>query len=311
MKSKKKNININLRLLIPLVILFCIFTVFRFMPQQNVSTREMLFMGTTARVSIVSGDKAKAAEALEDAFGLMKKYEDMFSFFSPKSELTILNNNAAQKTLKVSPDLFEIINRSLEYSRLTGGVFDVTATSLQKEGGYDTIDVNAEEKSVHFNDPRTKIDLGGIADGFCIDRIRERFKALGVNNYLIDIGGDIYAGGVNEQGRPWRLGVRDPLDEQGILYRFPLTDEAVTTSGNYLRKHIVSLEKEPASGNTVSVTVAAPECIDADVYATAFFIMGPEKTKEFIKNKAKQVQAFFILKNKTEKYRTEKINWEI
>ncbi len=312
MKEDSTKLPFSGRQIILVIIILLIGLVYILRPVRHVYSEKMLFLGTTVRISIVEDNADRARQALTAAFALMKKYDDMCNFFSPRSELTHVNNEAAKKKVKVSKDMFAIIRDSLKYSRLTDGVFDVTATSLHKAGGYDTIELNARDRTVHFTNPRTKIDLGGITDGFCIDRIREHLRSMGINNYLINSGGDIYASGCDIRGKPWSLGIQDPFKKNGLVYRFSLTNEATTTSGNYLRKHIVFLKGHPAGPRTISVTVTSPTCLDADVYATTFFIMGPAKTREFIKKqKADYLQAFFIMQGKTKKFTTEKVNWRL
>ncbi|MFH1459755.1 MAG: FAD:protein FMN transferase [Candidatus Omnitrophota bacterium] len=260
-------------------------------------TQQRILMGTNARITIVP-DSDVAQLAMKKAFDLLEKYEGQFSFYDQKSELTLINNNAAKYPVKLSPGMFDILRKALEYSKNTKGAFDPTATSLQAKDGYGTIILDPENKEVYFNNTQTKVDLGGITVGFCLDLIVEEFKALDIKNFLIDIGGDIYAQGKNKQGKNWGIGISDPFDESNILENIFVSNCAVTTSGNYIKKHIVNTvkaETSPDSHNEIlSVTVIADKCIDADVLATAFFIMGLERTELFLKNK-KNIEVLFIM----------------
>jgi len=260
-------------------------------------TQEMFLMGTTVRISIVS-DSKKAQEAMDQAFALFKKYDDMLSFYNEDSELNCINKHATKAPQQVSDDMLEIINKSIYYSKITGGTFDVTATSLQTKGGYGSIMLDAQKKTVYFKNPKLKIDLGGIAVGFCVDKVVEYFNEHKINNFLIDAGGDVFARGRNKQGLLWRIGVRDPLKDDKLIEKFVLQDEAATTSGNYIKNHIIDTKLHtPAASDILSVTVIAKKCIDADALATAFFVMGRNKTKRFLEKQPDIKAIFAVNKN--------------
>lgn len=297
-----------------IALLFAVFfslMVFLISTKQELS-QEMLVMGTVCKISIITDRKftlAQADKILNQAVALLKDYESRWNFYSKDDELGLINSQAPYQVVKLLPDTFEVISKALEFSRLTAGAFDITATSLHKEGGYGTISLDAQEKSIWFTDEKTRIDLGGIAAGYVIDKVVKIFKANNVNNYLIDIGGDIYAAGKNKKNQTWGIGVRNPFDQKIIMEDFFLNDQAVTTSGNYLKKHIINPKTSiVADGNIESVTVIAPSCLEADVLATAFFIMGIEQTRVFIDSYGKQIQVLFV-KNVNHKAEIVKYNW--
>ncbi|MFH2137807.1 MAG: FAD:protein FMN transferase [Candidatus Omnitrophota bacterium] len=260
----------------------------------KVLSQEMILMGTTAKIMIVP-DSAQAKEAINTAFSILKKYDQQMSYYAENSELTNINNTAFSHPVRISEDLFDIIQKSLEYSRITEGAFDVTATSLHREGGYGTILINTEKLEVSFRDSQTKIDLGGIVAGFSIDKVVEYFQKIEIDNFLIDIGGDIYAKGRNASGDLWQVGIRDPFRKNQLIATRTVDDEAVTTSGNYVKEHIMDPQSHNlVENNILSVTLVAKECIDADVFATAFFVMGQKKTTEFLKHRL-DIKAIFIV----------------
>ncbi|MBU1044636.1 MAG: FAD:protein FMN transferase [Candidatus Omnitrophica bacterium] len=276
-------------------------------------SREMLIMGTVCRISIVSGKNLspqQAEAALNNAFALLKDYERRWNFYAKDSELSLINAQAFNQSVKLLPDTREIVSKSLELSALTNGAFDITATSLQRQGGYGTIILEPHAQSVMFSDLQTKIDLGGIATGYAIDQVREVFKNNKVNNYLIDIGGDIYASGKNQKNKFWEIGVRNPFDQNIIISDFPIKDQAVTTSGNYLKKHIIDPQTAVLADNNIeSVTVISDSCLEADALATAFFIMGIEQSKVFIDNYKNDIQVLFV-KNMKNTPEIVKYNWK-
>lgn len=302
--------------LIALVFFIFIFTlsiiIFRKSARQEL-TQEMLIMGTICRISIITGkdcSNTQASDALNKAFKLLKDYERRWNFYSKDSELVLINAKAQDQAVKLSPQTFEIISRGLEFSIRTDGVFDITATSLQQQGGHGNIVLNANDRTVTFSDKKTKIDLGGMATGYAIDRVVEFFDKNAVNDYLIDVGGDIYAKGKNQENQSWRIGVRDPKNKQLIIEDFTIEAEAVTTSGNYEKPHIIDPKTRIlAKGDIESVTVKAQSCLDADVLATSFFIMGQDKTKSYIDKYDKNIQVLFIV-NKNNKSEIIKYNWQ-
>jgi FAD:protein FMN transferase len=302
----------NITLIFFLLVLFVPLIIFLIPSKQEV-TQEMLIMGTVCRISIVADKNLtslQADAALNQAFRLLKDYERRWSFYASDSELALINQQAVYQTIKLLPDTFEIIAKSLALSELTKGAFDITATSLHREGGYGNIVLEPKAKTVHFTDPQTKIDLGGIATGYAIDKVVEAFKTGNVKNYLIDVGGDIYASGKNKKNQIWGIGVRSPFNQEVVLERILLDNQAVTTSGNYVKKHIIDPETSIlANKNIDSVTVIAPKCIDADALATAFFVMGIEQSKHFIDRNDKNIRVLFI-RNKNNKAEIVKYNWQ-
>ncbi len=282
-------------------------------PAKQEISREMLIMGTICRISIIADKKFKTAQvenALDKAFTLLKDYERRWSFYSKDNELALINAQAAKRSVKLLPDTFEIISKSLDLARQTNGVFDITATSLHKLGGYGTIILDQNDQSVSFGNSLLKIDLGGIATGYAIDRVVELFANDNVENYLIDVGGDIYASGKNKKNKLWEIGVRNPFDQNTILYDFSLENQAVTTSGNYVKQHIIDPQTGSlADKNIASITVIADSCLEADALATAFYIFGIEKTRTFVDNYENDIQVLFV-KNVNSNSEIVKFNWK-
>ncbi|MFH2144612.1 MAG: FAD:protein FMN transferase [Candidatus Omnitrophota bacterium] len=270
-----------------LFISICAVSLSRCANTDAVLNRKMILMGTEVRVTVVSS-APDAANYLKEAFSLIKKYDRMFNFYEKDSELSFINRRAMLEPVRVSSDMFEIIDKAIYYAEITHGMFDVTATSLQRKGGYGSIILDKNAGTVYFKEPNAKIDLGGIAAGFCLDKVIEYFEDAGIENFLVDIGGDVYAHGLNAAGRLWRVGIRNPLRHEEIIEPFNLKNRAVTTSGNYIKKHIVnpaseSIAVSAEADNILSVTVISDKALDADVFATAFFVMGKDKTQDFLK----------------------------
>ncbi|MCM8814236.1 MAG: FAD:protein FMN transferase [Candidatus Omnitrophica bacterium] len=246
---------------------------------------EQVLMGTTAAITVVP-DTVSARAAVREAFRIFRRYEQRFNFYDHASELSQLNRQAVSENFPVSEELWQMLNRALAYCRDTNGAFDITATSLGCRDGYRTIVCDPLRRTVRFSRPGTKIDLGGIVAGAAIDAAVPILKKNGVKNFLIDIGGDMYAAGCNQWNRPWQIGVRNPLRQQEVIAVLPVRNKAVTTSGNYVKNHLISTLPQAAAERVLSMTVAAAAAAEADVLATAFYVMGVERARDYLRRHA-------------------------
>ncbi len=160
---------------------------------------------------------------------------------------------------------------------------------------------------IKFSKENMCIDLGGIAKGYIIDKFSKFINNQGYQNFMVNIGGDIYTSGKNKYRGKWAVGVQDPEKKNGIVKKIQVSDKAVVTSGDYER-YVLRQEKkyhhilDPATGmpvwnNIVSVTVVSDKTIEADYIATAMFVLGVEKSRKFIeKNYKNKVDYYIIIK---------------
>ncbi|MCS7180008.1 MAG: FAD:protein FMN transferase [bacterium] len=260
---------------------------------------------------------------IEEGFELAKKLEEKLSIFKEKSEVSMLNK---EKILKVSPEVLEVIKKSIYISKITEGAFDITCKPLidlyKKKSKKGTLPTEKEIKETIRKigwekiridgdriilDKEMEIDLGGIAKGFIVDKVSEFFKKCGIKNGLINAGGEIYCWGLNEKKKKWKIGIENPFEEGGIIESFTLTDKGIATSGNYKRYlklkdkkigHIFNPKTGlPVEEIPVSVTVIASYCTIADGLATGIFVLGIEKGINIVEN-LENVECLIIDKNK-------------
>jgi FAD:protein FMN transferase len=200
--------------------------------------------------------------------------------------------------------------------QLTGGAFDITVAPLVRAWGFgpdshknisdtkrDSLlklvgmeKVELRDRKVIKSDPRVSLDFNAIAQGYSVDVICRFFDGLGIQNYLVEIGGEVRARG-EKAGKPWRIGIDKPIDDNMIpgsdleaIVR--LKDKALATSGNYRKFYIekgikYSHEIDPKTGNParnslLSATILANDCATADGIATACMVIGKDKTIEFL-----------------------------
>lgn len=264
--------------------------------------QKRLLLGTEVSIKVFpSGvSSARISMAISKAFEEIKRIEDMCSVFNKSSEISRLNSKAAFAPVKISEELFSLIEQGLRMSEISKGAFDVTATSLNMKNGYKSVVLNKEKKEVSFNEEKCRLDLGAYAKGYAVDRAVEILRKNSVKNAVVDAGGDVRVMGLPARpaGGQWKIGIRNPLNTKEIFKVIELNKEAaVVSSGNYLREHIVSLRDRDDS--VLSVTVIAPNATEADLFSTALFnAAGEDERLEMVKG----VDDIEVLVIKQDKY---------
>lgn len=243
-----------------------------------------ILMDTFVEISSYSSDKKVVLNAIKDSFREIERVEKLLSKFNKESELSKINRLAREEEVVVTREVFELIERSIHYSDVSGGSFDITVKP-QKRGRYKDIILDRDRLSIRFSDTDLEIDLGGIAKGYAVDRAKGVLLSHGIENALINIGGNIFALGSPPGKDSWQIGIQHPRDKNAIVHRLSLRNRAISTSGDYERPlHII----DPATGNPsediISVTIVAPSAEEADALSTAVFVMGLEKGTELLRS---------------------------
>jgi len=275
-------------------------------------TGETFVMGTAAWITIHGLDESAAEEAAEEAFRELHRIEAAMSNWKKESEISLLNRESDGRPYKISRELFHLLERSIYYSHITAGAFDVTARPLvqlwgfqggtarlpdpleieqaMSRVGYDKVMLDGESTSI-IMPPGMEIDLAGIAKGYGVDRAVGILKEQGVESALVNLGGNIYAIGAPPGGKGWSIGIRDPRGGRETVGSLLLSDEAVATSGNYENYveiegttygHIIDPRVGRPVSHVLSVTVVAPTALEADALSTGFFVLGPESAAKAI-----------------------------
>lgn len=269
-------------------------------------------MGTLVRVELWHDKRQQANKCISLVMANMRRIDNTMSPYKADSELSQLNRHAASGPYKVSKELFELIRRANQISRKTAGQFDITfasagrlydyrkgirptdkkLASLLPAINYKHILLNPAKRTIRFRHPQVYIDLGGIAKGHAVDQAIQILKQCGVENALVSAGGDSRILG-DKQGSPWMTGIRHPRQKSGFAVILPLTDTAVSTSGDYERyfienqvryHHIISPATGKPAAKSRSVTILGPEATSTDALSTAIFVMGPEKGLQLIES---------------------------
>ena len=266
-------------------------------------------MGTFVHVTVVAEEPEAALSAMRQGVARMRRVEALMSSHIESSELSQANRVARRRPAPLSPATSKVIRRGLKFAKLSAGAFDITVGPLitlwrrcAKEGrfpapaelsdardlvGYQRVTFSPDGRAVSYPRDGMRLDLGGIAKGYAVDAAYAEIRARGFPSALIEAGGDLYAGGVRPDGRPWAIGIQDPTVAQHegdrVVATIPLTDKAVATSGNYRRFSVIQGERvshilDPRTGRPAdavpSVTIVARDCTTADALATAVSVLG-------------------------------------
>jgi len=288
--------------------------------------------GTYYAVTYYTSDKKNYQPSIDS---LLKDFDQTASLWVKNSMVNKVNNN---EDVIVNDAFLELFMISQEVSEVTDGYFDITVGPLVNAWGFGadnkpaigqgTVDsllplvnfrnVRIRTRKVIKADPGIKIDFNAVAQGYSVDLVSSFLESRGIGNYLVDIGGEVYAHGTKPGMKRWRIGIEKPSDFQfssrEISAEIPITDLAVATSGNY-RKYYeqdgirYSHTIDPKTGYPVrhsllSVTVVAERCAYADAYATAIMSMGLEDAVLFIKEKQIDLEVYFIYSDQDGVFKT-------
>ena len=272
--------------------------------------REEDIMGTRCAVEIWATDRAAGNAAMEAVMADMRRIDALMSTYKPDSEISRVNANAAREPVAITAELFGLLQTAQQYSALSKGAFDITYASVGYLYDYrqhfhpdeksiaaalPTVDyrqlkLDAANRTVSFGKPGMRIDLGGIAKGYAVDRGIEILKARGFTHAMVNAGGDTRVSG-DRFGKPWVVGIRHPDRKDEVALRIPLTDAAFSTSGDYERffdeggvryHHIIDPKTGHSPHAVRSVTIIASNATRTDGLSKTVFILGPKAGLEFI-----------------------------
>jgi thiamine biosynthesis lipoprotein len=272
--------------------------------------REEAIMGTRVAVELWSEDAALATRAMDAVIGEMRRTDELMSTYKPESQLSQVNAHAHERPVKVDPEIIEVVTRSFEFSRMSDGAFDVTYASVgylydyrahqhptgeQISAALPAVDwrqvqVDPTANTIRFLKPGMRIDLGGIAKGYAVDRSIGMLRELGIEHAMVNAGGDTRLIG-DRRGKPWIVGIRDPRSDGRMVTRLPLENEAISTSGDYeryfedngVRYHHILVPGTGQSAREVrSVTILGADATLTDGLSTSVFVLGVERGMQLV-----------------------------
>ena len=298
--------------------------------QVELDSGHRMVMGTFARVVVIAKDSEAAGKCIESAFMQINKVDDLMSDYKSDSEISRINRDGFKKAVQLSQSTYEVLQKSIEFSELTDGAFDVTVGPLvelfrkakrkqafpnqdeiaeaRSKVGFEKLKLDGRNRTVEFTVEGMQLDLGGIAKGYAVDKAVETMQIHGAIGGMVDLGGDIRCFGAPLKGRDhWVIGLQNPnmvKDSAGreVLLKLKITDGAVATSGDYQQfiliegkrySHIIDRKTGTSTEGLSSVTIIADNATNADTLATAVSVMGSENGLELIE-KTPGVEAILI-----------------
>jgi len=311
-------------LLLQLLVCICLYA------QQDINryALEGRAQGTTWSIIYFSKDSTISKSSIDSILFIL---DNSLSIYRDSSIISAFNRS--ESGLAIDTHLFKVVHKSLEICRKTQGRFDITVKPLVELWGFaarqpnhlpDSQEITSvmpcigsknlqlEPGFLRKSRPCTQIDVNGIAQGYSVDVLASYMESIGIQNYLVEVGGEIRAKGRKGGGDLMRVGIESPVDdfmEPAMMQRIvELSEGALTTSGSY-RKYYESQGKkishiiDPFTGyssvtDLISVSVYARDAITADGFDNAILMMGLQKGLKFVE-KHKELAAFFIYKDKT------------
>ncbi len=262
-------------------------------------------MGTEVSVYVWHDDLATAEEAVAAVFAEVTRIDNLMSTYVEDSEISRINRQAASGPVEVGDELFTLILRALDISLLTRGAFDITYDSVGqhydfREGrrpdedtiaeelprlDYRLVETNRDHSTIRFKQQGVRINLGGIAKGYTVERGVNVLRQYGVAHARVTAGGDSRLLG-DRLGQPWMVAVQDPRDKDQVVITIPLENEAISTSGDYERffeedgeryHHIIEPSTGQPAGEVRSTTIIGPDAVLTDALSTSVFVMGVDQ----------------------------------
>jgi len=262
-------------------------------------------MGTEVSVYLWSDSPEGGRAAIAAAFAEIERLDRLMSTYKESSSISDVNRRAAFEPVMPGEELFELIVRSLDISVLTKGAFDITYDSVGQHYDFrqgrrpddDTLvaelpridfrllEMDHSAGTVHFKREGVRINLGGIAKGYAVERAVSVLRAQGVAYARVTAGGDTRLLG-DRRGQSWVIGIQNPRNEDDVAVSLPLVDEAISTSGDYERffiedgerfHHIIVPSTGTPAGEVRSATIIGPDAVMTDALSTSVFVMGVDQ----------------------------------
>ncbi|MEG3658292.1 FAD:protein FMN transferase [Arenibacter palladensis] len=286
--------------------------------------RSVNLMGDKFDITVVTDNEEIGYINIEEAVSEIKRIEKLISSWDEESETSKINKNAGIKPVKVSVELYKLIERANQISEITNGAFDITYAGLDKiwqfdgsmkykptkdeimrsvsKVGYKKIILNEEDHTVFLQLKGMKIGLGGIAKGYAADMAKELLVGKQVRAGVINASGDLTTWGTKATGEKWLIGIANPLSKDKIFSWLPVLESSVATSESYDKyitfdgrkySHIL----DPRTGNPItginSVSVFSKTAELSDALATAIFVLGVDSGMALI-NQLKGTEAIIV-----------------
>lgn len=275
---------------------------------QTIGIRDTVLMGSRFKITLVDKDSISVEKNINKAIDEIVRIEKLISDWKSDSQVSQINQNAGIKPVKVDREVIELTKRALYFSILTDGAFDISFAAMDKiwkfDGsieeipsqeiiqkaiekiGYQHIIINEEESTIFLEQQGMKIGFGSTGKGYAADKAREIMQNLGIKAGIIDASGDMTTWGTQPNGKPWKIGITNPIHRYKYADILSLKNAAVTTSGDYEKyvmidgirySHIINPKTGMPSSGLTSVTVIGPNAEMCNGFSTSIMVLGKEK----------------------------------
>jgi FAD:protein FMN transferase len=291
-----------------------------------------LSMACVYAIEAYGPDWQRLSRAVEEALDEVDRIDRLMSHYQTGSAVSRINREAAHHPVALEPELFDFLQTALRYARESGGAFDITVGPLMKAWGFfrgeghipsdedlraarrlvgtHHVRLNSAARTIAFDEPGVEIDLGGIAKGYAVDRAAALLRERQVAAALISAGGSsVYGLGAPPGRQAWEVSIEDPMTPGKAARTIRLKDRALSVSGSAAKSFeaggvIYSHIMDPRSGQPVqgvlSVAVLAESATAGDALDNAFFVLGPEGSRAYLRRRAGVEAVFFLPQAKGE-----------
>ncbi len=299
--------------LYPIILIIIVFAVWKFRQSNNDAEKvsfQGMTMGTYYNVVYLDSECISYQTEIDS---LLEVWNMALSTYIPDSEISRFNHDTAH--IFESPYFYPVLVASQHVYHVSGGAFDPTIMPLVNAWGFGpsesslpdsaTIDslmqyigfdnIRFDKSSVHKSNMGIQLDFSAIAKGYGVDVVGDFLDDQGIEHFLVEIGGEITCKGVNDRGVPWTTGIEDPTTEfleRKIMTVIGMDNKSIATSGNYRNFYVKDGKKYahtinpftgyPVAHSLLSASVITDNCMYADAYATAFMVLGVERSMEIL-----------------------------
>ena len=281
-------------------------------------------MGSRFDITVVANNELEGNGYIDMAVAEIQRIEKLISSWDANSETSAINKNAGIQTVKVSPELFALIERAIRISELTDGAFDISYASMDRiwhfdgsmtkmpseetiaasvaKVGYKNIVLDKAASTVFLKKEGMKIGFGAIGKGYAADKAKALLMSKGVSAGIINASGDMNTWGKQPDGSYWKVAITNPMNKNKAFALLPIKNGAVVTSGDYEKyvkfngiryTHIIDPRTGYPAHGIISATVFAPKAELADALATSVFVMGIDVGLDRI-NQLPQIECIIV-----------------
>ncbi len=300
-------------------------------PDERGMMTELFYAFNTIITLQAFGEEDACRAAFAEALDACRGFERRYSRTLPHSDIARLNS-AGGKIVDIEPDTAALLNAAMEYCADSEGRFDITMGAVvrlwnfhncvipSQENIDDALahvdwrtlrvwnepgeDAESEQWRAQLVDPNASVDVGGVAKGWIADSLADIFTAQGIDAFIVNLGGNVVARGRKPGDQPWRIGLQDPRNKDGIVGAVEVVNASAVTSGVYERcftkdgvfyHHILDPETgRPAETDIAGVTVLAQRSLDAEGYSTTLLSLGMERGIAFVREHPAILKAYFV-----------------